>query len=109
MTDEQNSIKQLKTEFNRAMKTTCEEGVKKGYYPTYFLQMLYQYGGVETAKKLLAKQEVQTGLMRLYELGLLDSSMEAYVIKEHYRPLFTEEEYKEARRRLTELDYFGKI
>ena len=87
------------------MITTYEEGVKRGYDPTYFLKMLHQYGGVEIAKRLLAKQEIQSGLMRLYELGLLDSSMEAHVIKEEYQSLFTEQEKQEARRRLGELGY----
>ena len=77
MVDEKSDLKQLEKEFHTAMMTTYQEGVKKGYYPTYFLQMLHQYGGVETAKRLLAKREIQAGLMRLCELGLLDSSMEA--------------------------------
>ncbi|MBU0492028.1 MAG: hypothetical protein KKA73_03065 [Chloroflexi bacterium] len=97
----------LEDEFHAVMITTYEEGVKRGYYPTYFLQMLYQHGGVETAKRLLAKREVQSGLMRLYELGLLGSSVEAYVIKERYQSLFTEEERQEAHQRLEELGYFS--
>jgi hypothetical protein len=98
--------KQLEDEFHAAMITTYEEGEKRGYHPTYFMQMLQQHGGVETAKRLLGKQEIQSGLMKLYELGLLDSSMETYVIKDHFQPLFTEEEINEARRRLDELGYF---
>jgi hypothetical protein len=109
MTDEQTDMKQLEKEFHTAMMTIYQEGVKRRYYATYFLQMLHQYGGVETAKRLLAKREIQAGLMKLCELGLLDSSMEAYVINEHYQPLFTAEEYQEAHRRLVELEYFGKI
>jgi hypothetical protein len=96
----------LEAEFTAAMYTTYEEGKKRAYHPTYFLQMLGQYGGVETAKRLLAEREIQTGLMKLYELDLLDSSMEAYVIKERYKSLFTEEEVAEARRRLEDLGYF---
>lgn len=99
-------MQELKDKFHAAMITTYEEGVKRGYYPTYFLGMLHEYGGVDTAKRLLAKQEVQTGLMKLYELELLDSSMEAYVIKEQFKPLFSAEEINEARRRLDELGYF---
>jgi hypothetical protein len=96
----------LESEFQAAMETTYKEGAERGYYPTYFMQVLHKHGGVGTAKRLLAKQEPQTGLMKLYELGLLDSSMEAYVIKERYQPLFTEEEIAEARRRLEDLGYF---
>ena len=102
-------IRQLEREFSAAMATTYEEGAKRGYYPTYFMQMLDQCGGVETARRLLAKREVQSGLMKLWKLGLLGSSMEAFVIQERYRPLFSEDEVNEARRRLRELGYFKDL
>ncbi len=60
----------------------------------------------DPAQRLLAKQEIQAGLMKLWELNLLDHSVEALVIQEHFRPLFTEDEIQEARRRLEELGYF---
>jgi len=68
--------------------------------------MIDQHGGLGTAKRLLAKPEIQEGLIRLWELGLLDRSMEALVIQELFMPLFTKEEIAEARRRLDELGYF---
>jgi hypothetical protein len=106
MSETQKSYTQeLAQEFHAAMLTTYEEGVKRGYYPTYFLGMLHEYGGVETAKRLLAKHEVQSGLIKLYELDLLASSMEAYVIKEHFQPLFSTEEIQVARQRLIDLRY----
>ncbi|MGB8212009.1 MAG: hypothetical protein WCE68_00490 [Anaerolineales bacterium] len=43
--------------------------------------------------------------MKLWELNLLDRSMEALVIQERFRALFTEAEIAEARRRLEELGY----
>lgn len=100
-------MERLETEFHEEMITTYEEGVKRNYYPTYFLRMLHQYGGVVTAKRLLSKPEIQSGLMRLYDLDLLGSSMEAYVIKDRYQSLFTEDEIQEAHRRLDELEYFN--
>lgn len=96
----------LEKSFHAAMLTTYEEGVKHGYIPTLFLQMLHQYGGVETAKRLLASNEPQTGLYRMWELGLLGETVEAHVILEKYRPLFSAEEIEEARWRLDELGYF---
>ncbi len=100
------STKQLAAEFNNSMTITVEEGMKRGYYPSYFVQMVHQHGGVETAKRLLAKREIQAGLLKLYELDLLDSSLEAYVIRDRFAPLFTEAERQEAKRRLEELGYF---
>jgi hypothetical protein len=98
--------KKLEAEFHAAMITTYEEGIKRGYYPTRFMEMLIQYGGVETARRLLAKKGAQEGLFTLWELHLLDSSMEAYVIKDQFQPLFTEEERREARQRLDDLGCF---
>ena len=98
--------KTLEQQFHIEMKGTDEVARERGYVATYFLQMLEEYGGVETAKRLLAKPEAQTGLHRLWELELLHESMEALVVKEHFQPLFTESEVAEARRRLEELDYF---
>ncbi len=71
-----------------------------------FRQMLGEYGGVETAKRLLAKGEIQSGLWELAQINTLDKSMEAYVIKENFLPLFCKEQIDEARRRLDELGYF---
>lgn len=96
----------LHQEFDRAMKHTYEVAKEHGYQPTYFKQMLDQLGGEATARTLLAKTEIQEGLMKLWELKLLDQSMEALVIQEHFQPLFTKEEIAEAHRRLEELGYF---
>jgi hypothetical protein len=45
-----------------------------------------QYGGLGAAKRLLAKPNIQEGLTKLWELGLLDQSMEALVIQERFEP-----------------------
>ena len=83
-----------------------EEQLQLGRSREATLQMLDEHGGVETAKRLLRADQPQTGLYKLWELKLLDSSTEALVLKEHYRLLFTDAEIAEARRRLTELGYF---
>lgn len=98
-------LKQLEKIFHACMLTTYEEGVKRGYYPTYFLRMLHEHGGVDTAKRLLATRDIQTGLMKLYELNLLRESMEFYVIQERFKSLFTDDEIAEAKRRLEELRF----
>ena len=74
--------------------------------PTYFRRMLADYGGVQAAKRLLQSHDIQSGLMELAALGLLDHSMEALVLEERFKTLFSEEEKAEARRRLEALDYF---
>lgn len=91
--------------FHHAMVGVYENAREHDYFATYFKGMLDRYGGLETAHRLLAKKEIQAGLMKLWELGLLDQSMEALVIQERFGPLFTPAEIQEAQRRLAELDY----
>jgi hypothetical protein len=73
-----------------------------------FRQMIDEFGAVETAKRLLASPEVQTGLMKLWELRSLDKSMEALVVQSRFHSLFCNEQIEEARRRLDELGYVVK-
>jgi hypothetical protein len=98
----------LEEELEKELWRTVDVAKEHQYPPIRFIQMLSEHGSVETAKRLLAKSEPQTGLFELYNLKLLHESMEAVVIKEKYRSLFTETELAEARRRLEELRYFEK-
>jgi hypothetical protein len=95
----------LDQQFHQSMIGLYENAKQYDYFATYFKQMIDQHGGLESAKRLLAKLEIQEGLMKLWELNLLDQSMEALVIQDRFRPLFTEAEVAEAHRRLEELGY----
>jgi len=99
----------LEAQFTQALEGTVEAARTRGYIPTYFMQMLSEHGGVETARRLLAKSEPQAGLFKLWNLGILHESMEAVICDNlKYQALFTPEEIREARRRLEELNYFKK-
>jgi len=98
----------LEEDFERHLHQIGEATKKHNYTPTYFIRMLEEYGGVETAKRLLQKSDAQQGLFTLWELGLLKESVEAAVISEKFQALFTREEISEAQRRLEELGYFHK-
>lgn len=95
----------LEAELYAALGTSYEEGARRGYRATYFKLMLEEHGAVLTAKQLLAGTHPQSGLYKLWELGLLPDSMEAIVLRERFRCLFTAEELAEARRRLLQLGY----
>jgi len=95
----------LESEFTQALEGTIKAAKSKGYIPTYFIQMLSEHGGLETAKRLLADSEAQSGLFKLWELGLLHESMEAVVLQDKFHSLFTEDELREARRRLKALGH----
>lgn len=66
------------------------------YNPTRFNQMLTQYGGVGTAKRLIANgimtSKTSDGYTTLYLCGRLDLTMEHSVCQPKYRELFTQEE-----------------
>lgn len=99
----------LEDEFTEALEGTIVAAKKRGYNPTYFMQMLADYKGRETAKRLLAKTEPQTGLFELWELGLLHESMEAVIWDNpKYHIFFTPEELREVHKRLEQLNYFEK-
>jgi hypothetical protein len=99
----------LEAEFEAALRGTYEAARKRGYIASYFLQMLEEHGGLETAKRLLSKSEPQTGLFELWKLGILNESMEAVICDNlKYQRLFTPDEVSEAHRRLEELNYFTK-
>ncbi len=101
-------MQDLEHEFHTCMLQVSENARRSGYNPTYFLRMVYELGGVQTAKQLLSKSEIQEGLMHLWELGLLADSMEAYVLKPQYASLFTDAERAEARRRLDALNFHAE-
>jgi len=97
----------LEDELYDALVGTIETAKKSGYVPTYFTRMLEEYGGVETAKRLLATDEPQTGLFELWELGLLHESMEAVIWDNpRFHRLFSTAELEKVQRRLEELHYF---
>jgi hypothetical protein len=93
---------------NLELRGTYEAARQRGDTATYFLQMLEEHGGLETAKRSLAKSEPQTGLFELWQLDLLHESMEAVVLQDKFKDLFSDDEPAEARRRLEELGYFNK-
>ena len=97
---------ELKKQFHHAMISVYENAKDHDYFATYFKRMIDEYGGVQAAKRLLAKQEIQEGLMKLWGMKLLNQSMEALVIQERFKSLFTDSEIAEARRRLEELGFF---
>lgn len=99
----------LEEEFTQALEGTIEAAKKRGYVPSYFIQMLHEHGGKETAMRLLKKTEPQTGLFELWELGLLHESMEAVLCDNpRFHELVEKKHLVEAQRRLDELGYFKK-
>lgn len=93
----------LAAKFEEEMFHLYEAAKKEGYNANYFLRMLREHGGVQTAKRLLASPQMNTGLARLFELDLLHLSVEQLVLTPPYTGLFEPEERKTARDRLAAL------
>ena len=87
----------LEKTFEEELKLKMFRAKKEcNYNPTRFNQMLATYGGVETAKRLIANAQkngnTSEGFSTLFLCGRLDLSMEESVCKAQYAPLFTDEE-----------------
>lgn len=76
-----------------------------GCNAAYYVNMLNQYGPLETAHKLLASPAISDGFADLWERGRLDLTVEAIVAGAEFSELFSEEEAAIARRRLEQFGY----
>jgi hypothetical protein len=75
------------------------------YKALWFLDMVAQHGGDETARRLLNGSDASSGIIRLYEAGLLEHSVEAFMLLPRFGPLFTPDELARARERLDKYDF----
>lgn len=90
--------------FSRAMEQIYKDAAEFGYRPTTFRRMLADYGGVETARRLI-RGTATVGFERLWENSRLDLSVEALILKPEWRPLFSTEEHRIAEKRLRDYGY----
>lgn len=96
----------LENKFNAAMQNIYKTAKKElGYNATRFLQVISEKGGLEAAKILIAKDGGTYGFEVLWEHKKLELSVEAHVLKDEYRELFTEDERKICKERLEEFGY----
>ena len=94
----------LENQFHAKMLSIYAEATRFRYYPSYFLQMVDTQGGLQAARTLLAKP-ISDGFVRLWKENRLDISVEAVVVQEPWRALFTPEELDTAQSRLDEVGY----
>ena len=93
----------IERRFNVAMREIYEAAKKEcGYNAIRFVQLVAEKGGVAAAKQLISKNCGTDGFAKLWEHGRLDLSVEAHVLKDEYSELFTNDERKICRDRLSE-------
>ena len=97
----------LAARFDAAMEADVyrRAGEETGYWANYFLRDLRSHGGLITAKKLLRAKGISHGFRRLKEEGRLDLTVEALVLRQEFRPLFTNGELALAKARLDRYGY----
>ncbi len=76
------------------------------YRARYFLTMVVEHGGLETARILIRAENVSDGFTRHWERGNLELTVEAF-IHDHpeYDSLFTPDEHSILRGRLIAYEY----
>jgi hypothetical protein len=96
----------LRRQFDAAMKDVyIRARAEAGYTATYFLGMLSDHGGVETARRLLHSSTVSDGFVALWERRRLDLTVENVILKPEFEALFGDEEREIARARLGEYGF----
>jgi hypothetical protein len=88
--------KELEEEFRNSIKIAQ----KNGFTPITIIRMIDEHGGLETAKRQLVSDSYHSGLADMLIAGLKDYTIEAIVLKNKFRPLFSDAELDIARKRL---------
>jgi hypothetical protein len=106
----ENIDKKLENDLEREFRKAAEVCINLyKYRPSYFLQMLDNYGAVGTSIKLVTAPEFHEGFTKLWELGRLDLTVEAIILQNPYNKLFSKEVLEKAFKRLKALGYEGKL
>lgn len=91
----------LENRFHQAMIDVYERAKSEaGYNAVKFLQMVSDRGGLETARTLINARTPSSGYTALWERGRLDLTVEAVVLQDEWRTLFTDRERSIAEARL---------
>ena len=88
------------------MITLQESKALKSSIDTIFVaDFLHTFGAVGGARKLIqhGTEKLQSGLIKLWEVGRLDLSFESIILKDKYRFLFDDDIIRKAQERLNEL------
>ena len=95
----------LEDEFHRALENRVYADIKSHNFPMFLLQAMRRHGGAFAAKQLLGIPADRAGLVQLCKQGRLDMSVEALMLQERWKPLFSVCELYLARQRLNDLGY----
>lgn len=99
-------MKKLEDEFRFEMVDIYKKAKREVNYNALTLaHMITSIGAIQTAKQLISKNNISEGFEILWEANRLDLTVESLVIKAEYSVLFTEEEVKTCKDRLSKVGY----
>jgi hypothetical protein len=98
-------VNDTERQWHRAMVAIYETAKRElGYNATRFIQMLSEKGGLATAKQLLWSDTPSDGFTTLWEHHRLELTVEAHVLLDEFKSLFTNEDRQRA---LDRLEQYG--
>ena len=100
----------LESEFHGVMVDIYRRAKSEAdYNATRFIGMVSDQGGLATARYLLHAAKVSDGYTALWERGRLELTVEAVMLSEKWKPLFTKAEREIAVARLKEYGFTGPL
>jgi hypothetical protein len=98
---------ELILEFEYSMHQIYERALNEaGYRAKTFINMLFELGALETARRLILSPKTPDGYIALWEKRRLDLTLEALIYENpKFQPLFTSEEFAKLTKRLKDYGY----
>ncbi|QCE42531.1 phospholipase D-like domain-containing protein [Psychroserpens sp. NJDZ02] len=94
---------ELEARFMETIKEANDLGAKIN--STNIISYIHNYGAIGGASRLikLGTERLQSGFIKLWEIGRLDISFESIILQDKYRKLFSKDILEKAEKRLNEL------
>ena len=99
------NLADLQAEFHEAMGDVLRTSAEVDPFTVYSIKRLEKESGLLVAKRLLSERGQPTGLLRLWKNDRLALSVEVLVLRPEFRVLFSDDELREASKRLVALGY----
>lgn len=81
-------LKSLNNRFTDKLRESANIAkIELKYNPSFFIQMLLEYGGQETAKRLINAKKISDGFEKMWENNRLDLTVEAIALEEEWKSL----------------------
>jgi hypothetical protein len=98
----------IEDNLNKDFIQSIDEALRAGAKidKSIILNMIYEYGALGAASRLVNEgtDKLHSGLLKLFEVNRLDLTIEAIILKEQYRMLFSNEILLKAEKRLQALN-----